>query len=406
MTKHPFSTYVFIWICDAVALVLFLLFMNNIEISQISLRKWLDFFMWTIILCMANLGGLFNIVGLNADTGWCTAVELAAALVLPFPLFSAAIYLSAIAKLIERLVKKVPEPFLGPDFNASNNIISAMIIKVIYGRINLLFSLTIMKSVVPLILGAFGFAICHIFLLTSLISFDSCVKWKDVDTLEKDFLATEFILIVFGIIIARIYQLDVSLISLVFIVLPILNNTLKKSNQAKLVFIDEKTGLYNYRFFDDKLSELNNKKVNYNQTHSMVFGDMDNLRDINNTYGHPVGDKAIITIAEVLKDCINENSYAIRFGGEEFILLLPECSKQIAMEIAEQARKKISDKSIPLDSGEILKITMSFGVATYPEDADTTDKLVKAADLAVYAAKKNGRNQVKAYRTFMQEVVD
>jgi diguanylate cyclase (GGDEF)-like protein len=105
----------------------------------------------------------------------------------------------------------------------------------------------------------------------------------------------------------------------------------------------------------------------------------------------------VLFSAKVLKSSLRDNSLAIRFGGEEFIILLPDCDKPQALEIAEQVRHAINDTSVTLDNGEQLILSMSFGVASYPEDADTVDKLIKAADLAVYVAKDCGRNLVKAY---------
>ena len=223
------------------------------------------------------------------------------------------------------------------------------------------------------------------------------ISWKKIGTLNKDSMITESVLIISGALLGRIYQLDPFLILIMMIPLLLFHGILEKSNEAKLAYIDEKTGLYNYRFFDSKISELYNKASQSHKPLTMVFGDMDRLRDVNNTYGHPIGDKALIAVAKVLKESNGDDSLAIRFGGEEFILLLPDCDKPRALEIAEQVRRTINDTTISLDSGEQLKLSMSFGVASYPEDANTVDKLIKAADLAVYAAKHCGRNQVKAY---------
>jgi diguanylate cyclase (GGDEF)-like protein len=395
MRKHPVSTFIFVWSCDIAVLILFIFSLMNMP--RFSIRTWVDFFVWAIILCMASFDGLFEFTGWKVITGWCTSVELAAALILPFSLYSTAIYLSAIIIMINRVRTKKAEPFLGPDFNASNTIFAALIMGLVYDKIHLLFSATIFASIIPLLFAAIIFAICQSLLLATLMAIDTGISWKKIGALSRDSLITESVLIISGALLGRIYQLDPFLILMMMIPLILLHGILEKSNEAKLAYIDEKTGLYNYRFFDSKISELYNKASQSHQPLTMIFGDMDRLRDVNNTYGHQIGDKALISVAKVLKESVEDNSFAIRFGGEEFILLLPDCDKPRALEIAEHVRQAIYDTSISLDSGEELILSMSFGVASYPEDADTVDKLIKAADLAVYEAKHCGRNQVKAY---------
>jgi diguanylate cyclase (GGDEF)-like protein len=395
MRKHPLSTYIFVWCCDITAIIIFIFSLMNMP--RFSTKTWIDFFIWAGILCLARFGGFFKFTGLKASTGWGTTIELTGALILPFSLYSTIIYLSAIIIMANRVLRKNSEPFLGPDFNASNTILAALIMMLVRDKIHLLIPVSVFWSIIPLILESFIFASCQITLLTMLMTIDSGIKWKKVGTLSIDSLRGEFILIISGAILGRIYQLEPFLILIMIIPLILLHGILEKSNEAKLIYIDEKTGLYNYRFFDNKLSELYKKASHSHKAFTIIFGDMDRLRDVNNTYGHQIGDKALIAVAKVLKSSLRDNSLAIRFGGEEFIILLPDCDKSQALDIAEQVRHAINDTSVTLDNGEQLILSMSFGVASYPEDADTVDKLIKAADLAVYVAKDCGRNQVKAY---------
>ena len=156
MRKHPVSTYIFVWSCDIVALIFFIHSLMNMP--QFSTRTWIDFFIWAIILCLATLGGVFQFTGLKVATGWVTSVELAGALILPFSLYSTAIYLSAIIIMIDRVRRKKPEPFLGPDFNASITIFAALIMGLVSDKIHLLFLATIFETIIPLIFAAITFA--------------------------------------------------------------------------------------------------------------------------------------------------------------------------------------------------------------------------------------------------------
>ncbi|MFN8401825.1 MAG: GGDEF domain-containing protein, partial [Anaerolineales bacterium] len=135
---------------------------------------------------------------------------------------------------------------------------------------------------------------------------------------------------------------------------------------------------------------------------SILIMDIDNFKNINDTYGHQVGDKFLIKIADLLKKNSRGSDITCRYGGEEFILVLPETEAQIAHARAEQFRAEISQVRIPHEMKD-LNISVSMGIAVYPEHSTIAEELIVKADLALYQSKNNGRNRVTVWRETMQK---
>ncbi|MFA7400189.1 MAG: GGDEF domain-containing protein, partial [Sideroxydans sp.] len=130
-----------------------------------------------------------------------------------------------------------------------------------------------------------------------------------------------------------------------------------------------------------------------------MFLDIDKFKRINDEFGHPAGDEVIRNIARLIKSQLRSNDILARFGGEEFVVLLPQTGIQRACEIAERIRHLIATKPLRLSDTKELPVTISIGIASLPEDvsgneAMIANDLISAADGALYLAKKGGRNRV------------
>jgi diguanylate cyclase (GGDEF)-like protein/putative nucleotidyltransferase with HDIG domain len=160
---------------------------------------------------------------------------------------------------------------------------------------------------------------------------------------------------------------------------------------------DSKTGLYNSEYLAKELEDALASAKRGGSGLTVVMIDLDQLRVINNRHGHLAGDKLIRAAADVLSDAATDhNGIAARFGGDELCMLLPRESLEPGRQIAEQVRAGINDINLPFDgSSELLAITASVGVASYPEHAGTVEGLLAAADVAVYDAKLGGRNRTR-----------
>lgn len=160
---------------------------------------------------------------------------------------------------------------------------------------------------------------------------------------------------------------------------------------------DEKTGLWNVRYFNQSLEAELKRSVRHNRPLALIIGDLDLLRNINNTYGHLAGDMVLIGISRVITGSVRKYDTAGRFGGEEFAILLPETPPGEAVLIAERLRQSIENARLPIGPAKPpIQVTMSIGVACFPGDATGPVELLQAADVAMYEAKRRGRNQVVA----------
>jgi diguanylate cyclase (GGDEF)-like protein len=155
-------------------------------------------------------------------------------------------------------------------------------------------------------------------------------------------------------------------------------------------FTDHLTGLANRRRFERQLEREVGRTERFNHPFSLLMMDIDNFKHLNDSFGHDAGDDAIRRISKVLREGTRGIDLAARIGGEEFAVLLVETTRQAGIEVAERLRLSISALEIP--SGG--RVTGSFGVAECPTDAHTAVGILKAADVALYEAKREGRDRV------------
>ena len=169
-----------------------------------------------------------------------------------------------------------------------------------------------------------------------------------------------------------------------------LNDELKELSNR-----DYLTGLYNRRFFAEEAARAIALTLRNNSKFSIITMDIDKFKNINDSYGHAVGDRVINTVAKKLKELVRKSDIPARFGGEEFVLLLYDISAQNAMKVAENMRKTIEDLEIKVEENSI-KFTVSFGVAQFDtfKDNNNIEHTITRADKALYQAKDNGRNNV------------
>jgi diguanylate cyclase (GGDEF)-like protein len=162
----------------------------------------------------------------------------------------------------------------------------------------------------------------------------------------------------------------------------------------EMATIDGLTGVYNRLYFQERLHKEFKNARDANYSLSLAIFDIDHFKRFNDTFGHLFGDKVLKTIAGIVGSSLQNSDVFARFGGEEFIVLFPRTSQQEAYEKVEDLRYKISQASIK-DSLVTTYVTVSFGIASFPESVRAENELVRFADDALYEAKKAGRNCVK-----------
>jgi diguanylate cyclase (GGDEF)-like protein len=170
-----------------------------------------------------------------------------------------------------------------------------------------------------------------------------------------------------------------------------LMDTLRESSMR-----DAMTGLYNRRFLEEYLDTLL-ATVSRNKTHlGILMLDLDYFKKVNDTYGHEAGDKVLIDLARVIRQSIRASDLTVRFGGEEFLVILNDTEADGAMVLAEKVRASVEEMRVQIPGGAIQK-TISIGVADFPADGDNFWQVLKYADVALYAAKEAGRNRVERF---------
>ena len=163
----------------------------------------------------------------------------------------------------------------------------------------------------------------------------------------------------------------------------------------KMAFIDPLANCNNRRSFLVNASTTFERSRRYNHTFAILFIDIDRFKDINDKYGHAIGDEAIKEMTRICQDNIRDSDVLGRIGGDEFGIILQECGLEFAIQTAEKLRERISDHIVSSDVG-IIRFSISVGAATIVEaDKDIYDVL-KRADKNLYEAKRNGRNLVIA----------
>jgi diguanylate cyclase (GGDEF)-like protein len=158
---------------------------------------------------------------------------------------------------------------------------------------------------------------------------------------------------------------------------------------------DALTGLENRGRMTERLCEAHATSSRYGESMSLIYLDIDHFKRVNDTYGHAAGDTALAEVASVIQDSLRDTDFAGRWGGEEFVVILQRTSRDTAMAVAERMRAAIIELEVR-HQGMLIRIAVSAGVATYPEDATSLHALLDRADNALYAAKRSGRNRVIA----------
>lgn len=160
---------------------------------------------------------------------------------------------------------------------------------------------------------------------------------------------------------------------------------------------DGLTGIFNRNHFNETLEQQLSTAKRYDTDISLLFMDVDNFKDVNDTYGHQAGDRALQAIAKAISKEKRESDIVARYGGEEFVLLMPHTNNINAFILAERIRKKIARLKI-VHNGSLFSLTISGGIASFPVNGNTPQELLQRADSALYQAKGAGKDNITQYK--------
>jgi diguanylate cyclase (GGDEF)-like protein len=162
----------------------------------------------------------------------------------------------------------------------------------------------------------------------------------------------------------------------------------------QLTIVDDLTGAYNYRYFVRKLEEEKKRAIRYDLPLSLIMVDIDWFKKVNDSYGHEVGNIVIKDLARVIQHCIRDVDIFVRYGGEEFVIILPQTPLIESSAIGERIRAQVEEMVVDTGRSGKLKITVSVGVTSFPENGKAHEELVSVVDQALYRAKGSGKNLV------------
>jgi len=164
----------------------------------------------------------------------------------------------------------------------------------------------------------------------------------------------------------------------------------------QLVITDDLTGLFNSRYFFEQIEYEVERAKRYSSPLSLVFLDLDHFKNVNDTYGHLTGSRLLAEVGSVVAEQIRKTDKAARYGGDEFVIILPHTEKSGAFTLAMKLHNELNKKAFYGNDGNLLTVSGSFGVASFPEDAHNSAELISRADEAMYLVKNSGRNGVRA----------
>lgn len=189
-----------------------------------------------------------------------------------------------------------------------------------------------------------------------------------------------------------------ALATLVRQVEPAIQNTFLFEEAARLSITDGLTSLWNRRHFDLRLAAEQQRGVRFGDPFSVLLVDLDDLKTVNDSHGHQAGDTVLIELAQRLAGSVRDVDLVARYGGDEFSLILPNTGLPGALRLADKLMAAIRSEPFPMKDGEPVKVTVSIGVATYPDHGATGRQLVAAADKAMYRAKAAGKDRIEHAR--------
>jgi diguanylate cyclase (GGDEF)-like protein len=172
---------------------------------------------------------------------------------------------------------------------------------------------------------------------------------------------------------------------------------LEKTERSAIT--DHLTGLFNRGHFEACLRKEVNRCRRYGQSVSLLMVDLDDFKRINDLHGHPAGDAALREVGRLLVQRVRDIDVASRYGGEEFVVILPETRRTNAYVVAERIRREVERHFRRKGANGEARLTLSGGIASFPEDAETPEQLVERADQALYRAKREGKNRIAIYFT-------
>jgi diguanylate cyclase (GGDEF)-like protein/putative nucleotidyltransferase with HDIG domain len=305
-----------------------------------------------------------------------------------------AILVAVCASLVEWLWHRYP--WFIQSFNICTLVIDLTAAGMIYSLVSGQNPASSLLGIVGLVAAAASFVVLNHLMVGIMIRLGRGEGFSQAGVLGRLTLAIDATLFGIGIAAALLWRVSPYAAAIALAPLYLLATTLRMPSLQRQAVTDPKTGLFHARYFEEALARELARANRYDRPLTLVVGDLDLLRNINNTYGHLAGDEVLVGIAELMKAHFRDYDVISRFGGEEFAVLMPETSLHEASGRVETLRSAIENAQFEVQTSVTpIGVTMSFGLAERARGDTDGPSLLHRADVAVYHAKRDGRNRVR-----------
>ena len=284
-------------------------------------------------------------------------------------------------------------------FNISCYFIAAVGAYLVFELINPSGSLTTPLGVLSIVISMGIFTFLNHFILGIVLWLARGENFKVSRMLDLFPFMMDVTLLMFGCILTVVWNTSPYIVILFLFPLYLIYTTLRIPALERQTEMDQKTGLFNHRYFIEHLTKELDRANRFDRPLSIMMLDLDLLRNINNTYGHLAGDEVLIGIARILKQSVRDYDVVARFGGEEFSIMMPETSLRQSFERAEIIRRAIEGSEFAIPTSVMpIKVTISIGLAERESFTQTIEEIIHNSDTALYHSKLKGRNKSFAYK--------
>jgi diguanylate cyclase (GGDEF)-like protein len=346
-----------------------------------------------LLLGGAAVAQQFKVKSPKHQSYFATTIFFFAAALLLRPALIAVIVIGAHAAELTRVRYR----WYIPAFNVANFVLSALVAWAIFMMTDSVGENASGSMLLAAMLAGAAFVALNHGLTALVISWARNVPISKTGTLEWENLATDVALVSIGGLVSLLWLSSPWLVPLTVGPLFLIYRSLLVPNLREEARTDPKTQLANMKHWNEVARTEIERARRFRRPLAVVLADLDLLRDINNQLGHLVGDQMIRRVAEEIRAAVRDYDLAARFGGDEFVILMPETTLPDAVAVAERIRQGVQAIELPSNAAGRVGISLSIGVALFPANGRNAADLLAAADRAVYQAKAAGRNRVCAF---------
>jgi diguanylate cyclase (GGDEF)-like protein/putative nucleotidyltransferase with HDIG domain len=259
-------------------------------------------------------------------------------------------------------------------------------------------SITTLVSVLAIIISMLVFTMLNHVMVGIIVWMARGENFKESGVFEFMPIVIDLTLLTLGTMLALVWETNPYALLLFIFPMYLLYSTLRVPALERQTITDQKTGLFNHRYFMQNFENELERADRFDRPLTVIMADLDLLRNINNTYGHIAGDEVLIAMADILRKSVREYDVVARFGGEEFSILMPETELKQAFERAEEIRQAVEKAEFTISTSVTpIRVTLSLGVAHRDGFHQTPQSIIHNADTALYHSKLKGRNRAYAY---------